>query len=406
MFKSIFFKNIFLRISICLLLTIIAIGQRKVVKLTDGRELVGEVTKTENGYDVKAKYGVISVVAGDVVSIEDAQPTPEELYEQKLSKIEEDSPTDHLELGRWALENDLLEESQEQLVQALELKSDLIEAEILLRQVKARLADKKKKPTTRPKTVLAELQEGWLISQDDIYSIRLEELREGENVSILYKNKVLNRFIEMMAGVDEFGRPRMEDRFRRWPRTRQVLYMLDAVGPDSSDIKDDILIRTDPRFMLEFRSQVWPVISRNCASSGCHGAERPLGGFKLFNIPGKFEQIDYTNFVILDGFVSHGRRMIDRGRNDQSLLLEYGLPRKQATFKHPDVPGFVPPFTSRRSSRYLRLLDWISSLNGPPHPEYGLQYKPPFGMNLDWTATPQLPSEDTKEEKTEAEAAE
>ena len=175
---------------------------------------------------------------------------------------------------------------------------------------------------------------------------------------------------------------------------RYILYKID---PYNTAIKDDIIIKTDPRFMIEFRSRIWPIVAKHCAAAQCHGGDKPKGGLKLFNIPGKNEKVDYTNFLILDMFASGGKRMLDRDHSDLSLLLQYGLPPEQSRFDHP--VKITPPFRSRKDPVYRRVLSWINSLSGPLHPNYRTTYKPPFKLKTAAGGLPPLPPETTQPAK-------
>jgi len=386
------FRKVFLGSVICLLAAL-AVAQMKTVTLKDGRKITGEVTKTDDGYQIKRKYGVVVVSKDQVVSIEDVT-TPQEQYRQRLAKIDRKSPQDHYELGRWAFRTGLLEIARNELEAALKLKGDYERAKLLLRRVEARIeADSKKTPKTvatgpttgpaGPVTGKVVLRPEWLVGQEDIYRIRLEELRENDKATIVFRNDVIKRFIKMMRGVGDFRDRGFEKRFQAASRLDKVRYIRQNVDRDNSEIKDDIIIKSDPAFMMDFRTKIWPTVARYCATAACHGGTKPRGGFKLFNVAGKNEKIDYTNFLILDGFTTkQGRRMIDRNNREESLLLQCGLPEELAKFKHPHK--ITTPYADRKSANYVRVLQWIRSLEGGLHPSYRVKYTPPFGMKLNF----------------------
>jgi len=392
-----------IRIAGCLLVLLFTCGQLKVVKLK-GRQssITGEVTETKDktGYEIRTKGGVIVVSKDDVESISDVV-TPEDEYRQRLSKIDPKDPAARLELAEWAFEQDLLEEAKTHLEEALKLKPDYAQARLLLRQVEAKI-EAMRSVATRPaangekpgeQTTQPLISKDWLVGEQDIYRIRLEEIRAVDGAGIQFRNNVIERFMDSMRGREEFGEPDARKEFLGLSRIRQVMYIIPRIDRDNVAIKDDIIITRDPKFMLDFRTSIWPMVLSSCAGTNCHGGAKPKGGLKFFNMP-RNQAVDYTNFVILSGFVSRGRRLINRDHPDLSLLLQYGLPKDQARFRH--EKDKAPTFRSTRDPSYRRLLAWIDDLSYPPQPNYRLKYKPPFNMKLDLSGASGLPSPDSK----------
>jgi len=396
------------------------LGERKTLVLKDGRRITGEVTKTPTGYRVEKKLGVVLVGFDQVVKVEDA-PDPVGEYKRRREKIDTSNPQALYTLAEWASDSDrlaklklagvrkteirnMLKEARADLKAALKLKSDFEKASLLLKVLEEELGPTsvgpvRPIPTTRPdKSKLDKL----LLPQEDVYRVRVAELDlwydrgrlRGRDTRILVKfqDDALNRFVELVRGTDNFKQPRFREIFKSFTPVKQVAIMLEHLGRDDNEIRDDILIRSDPVFMKEFRRTVWPIVSQSCAQSQCHGGEKVNGGMKLFTIAGKNERMDYTNFVILSGIRKKGsRRVIDRGEHDRSLLLEFGLPHKLAakSRRHPKI--IKPVFTSTRSVNYRRVMAWIKSLEGPQHPDYRLKYVAPYGMVLHTDGRPDLP---------------
>lgn len=380
----------------------IALAEMKTLTLKTGRQLTGEVTETPDGYEVKLPSGVVATFSrDDVISVVDAV-TPDKEYREKLAKIDPDKPQDHYQLGEWALNKGLLEIARKELLTAIELKKDYEMASLLLRQVEAKIAEAQKPPVaTRPVEKNGEdgpgpkiLLTDMLLSEQDIHRIRMAELKETDRtVRIEFRNDVIKRFIEMMRGREEFRQPRAADKFRRRTRLWQTLYIRRRVERGDHAMLDDIVIKSDPKFMTDFRSRVWPVVRQYCATSDCHGCEKGVGGLKFFNIAGKNEKADYTNFVILSGLMKRGRRLIDRSYPDMSLVLEFCLPPDQATYRHPKK--ITAAAASRKAINYRTIDQWIRSLKYPPYPEYRLTWKAPFGMRINTSGKPDLPNAET-----------
>jgi len=383
-------KSFTTMLACCLMTACAAFGQTKKLYLKEAGFVQGSVTESGGNYIVKTRFGSMTIPKDQVLSIEDVI-TPEQEYKQRLARIDAKSPEDHFMLGRWAFEKGLLETAQKELTAALNLKPDYEMAKLLLRQVEAKQAEEARKAAAedaaRSGRIVGgtEVKAEWLVTDEEIFRVRLAELQQADRVRVTFRNNVLNRFINMMQGLGDFAQPRFSRTFRGWPPVRQALYMLDNIDRDDRETKNDILIASDPRFMIQFRRRVWPIVARYCGTADCHGGAGAMGGFRVLNVAGRNPKVDYTNFLILDGFVGRGRKMIDRDHMDQSLILQYGLPPEQAEHAHPrKIPR---AYSSRNVSNYRSVISWIESLKGPPHPDYGVRLRVP------WAARP--PAEPT-----------
>jgi len=383
-------------------------GSKSIVTLADGTELEGWVTKQGDDVVILQEGGKkVTVAATDVKSISDPL-TPAEDYQKRYAAIKPDDVNGMYDLADYVWEHypddpELLGKAKVLLDQALEKNPQFTRAILRRRQVVARLeqlsagtADK-----APPAASATPANTSFLVSDRDIYWIRLKELKKNDRVRIQYEKNAqgesaLRRYIDMMRGGRDYNWDRRgkEERFLKMSRLEQVAEMLDA-RPNDVELQKDILIETDPQFMLTFRRRVWPLIQNNCARPNCHGGAVPRGGFKLF-VTGDEEKVAYTNFVILSGLQLPGnRRLIDRQDTENSLLLQFGLDKKVAkqSMRHPPVgkADIAPIFVSKRSSRYRTVYDWIDGLEGPVAPNYHMDdYKAPYGMKIDTTGKPTM----------------
>ncbi len=334
-------------------------------------------------------------------------------YLEQRRSIKTDDPDALFRLADWVWKKypdnlELLDNAGMDLKEALKLKPDHRRAKLLAIQVDAKI--KMLKENTGPKDagVVAQpaVSDKFLLNDRDILWVRLREYKPAvdKRLSIKFENRVLQRYCDSMRGSDVDGWDKIgkEKRFYNMPYWKRMDEIL-RNRPDDISLLQDIHITRDPRFMVDFRSKVWPVVQQSCASANCHGGPRPVGGFKLFNIASSNEKIDFTNFIILSGFGRTGHKIIDRQRVENSLLLQYGLNSKVAKKLHPKVGGadFKPAFLSMNSASYKNIRKWIASLEGPMAPDYRLEYKPPFGMKLNTSGTPDLPPGATETEKQE-----
>ena len=357
-----------------------ATAAEKVITLKNGRQLVGEVTETRNGYEIRKPGGVLIVIGkDDVEKIEDVQ-TQENEYQQRLKATDPKDPEKLYQLARWAADKDLLVEARGLLDKVLKLKPGDENARLLLRLVDIRL-----KAATRPSTSGPSTRQGTdvrippsqLLSQEDVYRIRLLELQRGDRVRIEYRDRALDRFIEQMRGTGDFAKAGGERRFRTAPRIDQVRYILENTDR-ASPLRDDILIKTDPSVMSQFRTRVWQIIASGCATSQCHGGLKGEGGLRLLTAPTSQDRVVYTNFYVLTDWSLGGRKLMKRDNPEMSLLLQYGLPPDLARLPHP--VRITPVFRNPDDRNYRLVLEWIKSLRHPvpggARP-YGIKYEIP-----------------------------
>ena len=371
----------------CLLLTSsLAIAAPQTVNLKNGGSITGEVTKTPDGYVVRQANGIeVSLRESQVASVTEPTDFASE-YQKKLAQIDVKSAEAHIGLAQWAEDQGQLECARKELQSALQIDATNEKAKLLLRRVEGRLnrpatpaapaGAATVAPATQVSTSFPNASKE-LVSDDDIYRIRLAEYKPNEPVSVRLTNKVVDRFVTCNRGLGDFTDRDFEKKFRALPATEQMQYMIDNTTTDDVDIRKDIQIQDDPSFMTEFR-RVWPTIEQTCATAQCHGGGRPVGGFKLYRGPGK--NVDYTNFLILSAFVKGDNRMVDRTRPDKSMLLQFGLPKDIAQTPHPKQ---ISAFTNQDDAKYRRIMQWINSLNGPEQPAYRISYRPPTYMKLD-----------------------
>ena len=213
---------------------------------------------------------------------------------------------------------------------------------------------------------------------DDVYAIRRAEILPGENLRVDFTNNVRANYIAT-SGVEAAA-------FLRQAESDQALEMLQYGNPR---LAPNIEILGDPQALQMFRAQIEPRFIAGCASSGCH-AQSATGNFFLY--PNADDVVHlYTNFYILqetsrklaggDAFGTGAvvRPMIDRLHPDMSLLLQYGLPRKQAALPHPKVQKWRPLFTGDSDQGYLQVRSWIASLRTIV-PDYGISFAVPGGQ--------------------------
>ena len=68
--------------------------------------------------------------------------------------------------------------------------------------------------------------------------------------------------------------------------------------------------------------------------------------------------------------------MIDRDKPEDSLLLQYLLPAKQARRRHPAPPQIRSVVKSVTDLKYRRIHQWLTSLSAL-RPHYDVSWRPP-----------------------------
>jgi len=322
-------------------------------------------------------HGYLSA-ADKAPAVASTSEAPVDVYRARRSNIDVHNPDELLKLANWAMSQErfrrnrkLLEQVRSDLTKALEMKKkqkkDALEIELVLKQVNARISG-----TSGTTTIITPGGDKDILTKRDIYWIRLWELAPDDNVTIVYKNKVLDRYIEAMRGreIDNWDKQGKEQVFLKMPKSRQVMEILRNMK-SNKDLLKDIYVEGDPSLMRYFQTQVWPMLRRKCTSPKCHGGQKPRGGLR-FVVDTRENSLEgrYTNYAALSGLKnSKGMRLLDRKDPKMSLLLQFGLDRKISKLRH--KKKITPPlFKSLNDPVYVRVHTWIKSLRGPLHPDY------------------------------------
>jgi len=373
------------------LATVAWTASKQVLVLKDGRRILGEVTSSKSGYQVKIGSGAVAVFSADqVLRVEDVV-TPAEELKKRLAKIDQTNADQLYRVARWASDRGLLAEAKGLLLKARKTDPKHENAKLLLRLVEMRLkAATRTAATASTRILVAPRTKFNFLKPEDIYRIRLAELKKTDRAVIQYRNKVLDRFIKWMRGRDIFDTPDGERRFRGATKVAQVQYIQQKVDRESPML-DDILVKSDPVVIKTFRTKIWPIVSKNCAVPSCHGGVEGAAGLKLYDVPLKDERALYTNFYILHKWSKGGRRLINRDNHEMSLLLQYGLPQKLARLPHPKRLDTI--YRTKQDPSYRIVEGWIETLRFPfLRPGYRIKYTLPGQAPVPTTSTAPAPA--------------
>lgn len=205
-------------------------------------------------------------------------------------------------------------------------------------------------------------QSNW--TMEDVQKVRFALLptkRPVGNVQVSFKRKVQQRFLEEMAARDKYRTPEAKRQFLAKPPAEQARIIKLETG---NMFQPDIVIANNPPVMAEFQRVIQPILTRTCATTLCHGS----GTLSLKLLPRATAAPEiYANYFALDTHRAKGGDLIDHGKAENSLLLQFLLPASEASAegRHPQ-PITPPPVRTTKDVRYQQVLKWIKSL--PPEP--------------------------------------
>jgi hypothetical protein len=370
------------------LLPLTSLAEKKAITYVKNNRrstIVGEVTKTDGGYDVKTEFGTIRLTNKEIVEIRDLAGEGNS-FERRLKAIAPNDLDALADLATWAIEQEMYDEAESVIEKIQKVSPGHRRAALLEQRLKELQKQQNGTGPVRPqprRPRVGPASREWLVSEEDVNTIRREELSGREDdLPITLRDNLARRFAQSWSGRDEFRDPDFTDRFYSWSPKRQAMFIMEKTQPGSS-FRDDIVVLKDPKFMRDFASDVWPLVENSCASPSCHGGNRPRGGLMLIRGSQADPRVRYTNFVLLDGTRDkRSRRLINRDDPERSLLLEYLLTEDAQKYSHPR--DISPVFKDRGDRRYRKIHDWVSRLQVyPTRPDYSkLDFRPPFNIKL------------------------
>lgn len=214
------------------------------------------------------------------------------------------------------------------------------------------------------------------LDDDQVNLVRQAELCRGDHVRIRFRNNVRKRYVETQPGLSY-------REFATLPDVDQALAIL-SHGP--REMAADVDVLSEPAAIQSFTRRIQGAVVQGCATSYCHGGDH-AGDFKLLTgVPDASTAI--TNFYLLNAwskerpavagspFSGGTMEMISRGRADESVLLQFALPRSQAKLKHPAVRGWDGIVRDRRDRLAVDIAEWIDRELSPIRPSYDFHYSP------------------------------
>ncbi|MDH3584859.1 MAG: hypothetical protein OER86_11665, partial [Phycisphaerae bacterium] len=216
-----------------------------------------------------------------------------------------------------------------------------------------------------------------LLTREQVNLIKVYEIDLGARPRVVVPDDVIK---EVLTGYrdDPLLKPYIGQRGRAKLKTLrpheqlQLLFDLKA-----RSLYGKVLVRDEPLNMRNFRTRYHPnYIVRYCGS--CH-TDGKAAGLDLVTKRPTLEATAYTNLLILRRTPGEPVPVIFKSDPERSLLLQYGLPQREATTPHPVVRGKMvwrSKFRGRRDPLYLDMVNWIRSLYGESE-DYPIEFTVP-----------------------------
>lgn len=362
-----------------------------VIILSGGQRLTGLLLDSTRDELTVRIAGIDTRLAMNQIERYEVLPPIVERYNQLRRSIGDD-PGDIVRLAQWLQAREKYELALTEVLRALQNDPDhgearrlrtVLEQQILLK-TKARAGgaapapaapqpEAANPPTRRP-------DDFPLLPPDAINLIKVYEVDLADKPRLVIPRDVILRMLAAnsdhpLVPVTQEGR----DAILRRPATEilDLMFRLQA-----REFYREVQVLDQPRSMRQFRDTVQRTWLMSCATTACHGGLE-AGRLVLHNKSPNSEQSVYTNFLILDRFItSRGEPLINWDNPEQSPLLHLGLPREDSRFPHPPAPrgaagrdAWRPEFRDQDDPLFGKAVDWMRQMYRP-RPEYPVLYTP------------------------------
>ena len=364
-------------------------GQNGVVRLRDGNTFRGIVLADDYDAVLMEIAGIETRFPRKSVLQVVLEESDREKYERLRTVIPKVDHVRRLALCRWLHQRRMYAEALEEL-DLLLADFDLGDARSLRAVVEAQIAlegpatssdpmprgdDLDPGDVARGTIPLRELLPQRLLTRDDVNLIRVLEIDFRRPPRLSIEPETIRTLIQRYAAhpaipATSEGRTRM---FRADPIDLvRLMFELKA-----RDLYPEISVDSEPYALNVFRQRVHDAwLIGNCATSRCHGGLEG-GRFFLHARNSRDERVRFTNLLILLRSEWSDEPLVDFERPLDSLIIQHALPRTEARFPHPDVPGWKPVFTNANQRLLADAVRWIESMY-QPRPSYPIDYEPPL----------------------------
>jgi len=361
-------------------------GQTGVVIFRNGRQQEGIVLEDAFDHVLLDIDGIPARLPRKTVDHVILEPSFEERYARYKGSLGENQPLRHLELCNWLMSNRKYEMAREELLELLAMEQ-VPEAQHLLTIVEAQLAlGEPLRPPVRPRDAsdgddadrspsAGDEPLGGLLTHEDVNLIRIYEIDFDRPPKVSVEPETIRTMLEMYSASRLI--PAAERARRKMYRAEPLEIVELMFKLRARELYPEVNVVTEPWALNLFRRRVhntW--LLNTCATIRCHGGGR-AGRFYLHRQRYKDERVRYTNLLILHRMeLDPDWPLINYNEPMMSLIVQHGLPRREARKPHPDVKGWKPVFGPGGQRMLRDTLDWIDAMM-KPRPEYPVEYEPP-----------------------------
>lgn len=393
-------------VCVCMVAAAAVAARHAVVTLDDGRRLEGELTAETDESVTLLIAGIPHAVDRDRIVAIDQPETLEEEYARREAAIPPGDLAARYQLAYWLFENRAYDEAEYEvnvLIDELEARGRTQEqetdADLAARASVLALAIAQRLKLMQDEAGQAPGRSGSVASADtteqhgharsarltaeQINRIRLFEIDLAARPNVRVNRAVWDDLFTRYAGHPLLPRGRAEQtRMRAAEGWRQLQLIFDL---RAREYYDQVQVLEDPPAMRTFRTRIHHRYVLNyCGTADCHGGTGQgdidrAGGLELLRVLPSRDDTVYTNFYRLHTARHDDEELIDRVKPEESLLIQYGLPRDRALRPHPEAPGWRFGLRDESDPTYQLLVQWIARELYHPTPDYGIELPQPSG---------------------------
>lgn len=360
-------------------------GDLVLLVFNDGNRVEGTFVRAEQAHVLVRIANVETPIARADLSALIVRASPAAEFRTLRAALKDTDTERRLDLALWARDKGLLDDALREIEDVVRLDPRQPDAPRIRDEIRSLIALRDRAAPDRPRPTQPEapaaiaptrpaLGQFPLLTNDEINTIKVYEVDLVNPPRIVISRETIDRLLTRYADHPLIPQTRdAKEQFRALPPEKilEVMFRVRA-----RDLYPEVRVNDNPESMKKFRDQVHSAwLINNCATTRCHGGSA-AGRLLLTNRAPNAEPNFYTNFIILNNFVTaEGRPLLNWAEPEKSSLLQMGLPRDEATIAHPEVKGWTPVFRSREDRRYQQAIEWMKMMYRP-RPEYPVAYPP------------------------------
>jgi hypothetical protein len=303
------------------------------------------------------------------------EPSLDEQYLQRRLAIDPEDVSSHLALCNWLIQERQYEYAKSELEQVRKRHADP-ESIKAMRFVEAQLELHRSSEQTPGNDGTDDEESGAssapiprTITDEEVNLVRVYEIDLQNPPRLLVPRTAVRELIESYGSSSLVPDTEAEQASLYQAESIDIVRLLFRLR--ARELYPTIEVIGEPTALRLFRERVHDTwLMNNCSTSRCHGGSNS-GRLRLLRDGSATDRVRYTNLLILDRFSTRdGEPLLDWENPDQSLLIQYGLPRSETTTPHPPVSGWKPLFTGRQRAMKDGAVQWMRSMMQSPRPEY------------------------------------